>query len=391
MGGDKPVEEKYIEEEKIISLEEVGAIGELGEEFYVASQWRLMWWKFKKHKLAIAGSIALIIFYFIGLFCEFLSPYDPNKRTEKYAFVPPQRVHFHDGERFRLRPFVYGLKLKIDSNTLERKFVEDEGKRYPIYFFVRGDPYKFWGLFDTNVHLFGLKDRKGVMYLLGTDRLGRDMLSRIIYGTRISLTVGLVGVFISLILGLIFGGISGYYGGTVDIAIQRIIEILRSFPSIPLWMALAASLPPHWSPLKVYFGITIILSIIGWTGLARIVRGKLLSLREEDFAVAAKLVGASEARIIARHLLPSFMSHIIVSVTLAIPYMILSETALSFLGIGLRPPVISWGVLLKEAQNIRTVALSPWLMIPVLFVVTAVLSFNFVGDGLRDAADPYSR
>jgi len=270
-------------------------------------------------------------------------------------------------------------------------FQVDTTQRYFIYLLVHGDPYKFWGLFETDIHLFGLKDEQGTMFLLGADRQGRDMLSRILYGARISLSVGLIGVFFSFLLGILIGGISGYTGGVTDVVIQRLIEFIRSIPSIPLWLALSAALPPEWPPLRIYFGITVILSLMGWTTLARVVRGKFMSLREEDFIMAARLSGASELRIITRHLVPSFMSYLIARLTVAVPSMILGETSLSFLGLGLRPPVISWGVLLQEAQNLRSVALAPWLLTPGLFVVVAILSLNFLGDGLRDASDPYVR
>jgi len=356
------------------------------ESFYVASQWQLMWRKLIKHKLAIFGGTILAIFYTIAIFCEFFSSYDIYKRTD-YIYCPPQRIHFFNEKGFHFRPFVYGLKQTMDPETWRRIYIEDKTKKYSIYFFVRGDKYKFWNIFASNIHLFGIKD--GTIFLFGTDKLGRDLFSRNIYATRISLSIGLVGVTLSFVLGAILGGISGYYGGSADMIIQRAIELLISIPSIPLWMGLAAALPPEWSPLKIYFGITIILSVIGWCGLARVVRGKLLELREEDFTMAAKIAGATGGRIIARHLLPSFLSYLIVSLTLSIPGMILGETALSFLGIGLRPPVVSWGVLLQQAQNVRTVVLHPWLLIPGLFVITTVLAFNFLGDGLRDAADPY--
>ena len=360
-----------------------------GEEFFIASQWNLMWWKFKKHKLAILSSFVIILLYLVAAFAEFIAPYDLHKRYIKFVFTPPQRIRlFHEGRINR--PFVYGLNRKVDPETLRKNYSEDKNKIYPIQFLVRGNKYEFWNMFESNLHLFGVGEG-GTLFLLGTDRMGRDVLSRIVYGARISLSIGLVGVFLALILGIILGGASGYYGGMTDNIIQRIIELLRSFPTIPLWLALSAALPAQWPPLRVYFGITVILSLVGWTGLARVVRGKLLSLREEDFTMAARLAGASESRIIGRHLIPAFMSHIIVTMTLAIPYMILAETSLSFLGLGLRPPVTSWGVLLKEAQNVRTIALHPWLMLPVFFVIVTVLAFNFIGDGLRDAADPYSR
>lgn len=358
------------------------------ESFYIASQWQLTWWKFKRHKLAITGGTALIIFYFVTLFFEFFSPYEIQQRYSKYIYARPQRIHFFDEERFHFRPFVYGLKCKIDSITLQRISEENKNKKYPIYFFIRSYKYKLWNLFGTDLHLFGVRD--GTIFLFGTDQLGRDMFSRVIYGTRISLSIGLIGIFLSFVIGLTMGSISGYYGGFADIVIQRIIELFRSIPTIPLWMALAAALPPHWSPIKIYFAITIILSFVGWTGLARVTRGKFLALREEDFIMAARLVGMNEGRIITKHLIPSFFTYIIVSLTLSIPGMILGETSLSFLGLGLRPPVISWGVLLQQAQNVQIVALYPWLLIPLFFVIVTVLAFNFLGDGLRDAADPYT-
>ncbi len=360
------------------------------EDYYVASQWRLMWWKFTRHKPAVASGLLIVLLYLLGVFCEFVSPYDPEARHIKYVFAPPQRIHFFDSRGFHLRPFVYDMKSAIDRETLRKTFREDPSRQFRVRLLARGEKYKLWGLWGGDVHLFGVEG-EGTLFVLGTDRMGRDVLSRVLYGARVSLSIGLIGVLLSLLMGLILGGVSGYYGGAADVVIQRLIELLRSFPSIPLWMALSAALPPHWSPLKVYFGITIILSFVGWTGLARVVRGKLLSLREEEFALAALISGASEMTVIVKHLLPSFLSHIIVSITLSIPQMILAETALSFLGVGLRPPVTSWGVLLQEAQNVRTVALYPWLLLPVLFVIVAVLAFNFLGDGLRDAADPYSR
>ncbi len=358
------------------------------EKLYVASQWQLMWRKFIKHKLAIFGGGVLAVFYIVAIFCEFFSPYDIYKRYTKYIYCPPQRIHFFDEKGdFYFRPFVYGVKRKIDPKTFRRGYIEDKSKKYPIYFLVHGDKYKLWNLFKADIHLFGTK--KGTIFLFGTDNLGRDLFSRNLYAARISLSIGLVGVALSFVLGCVLGGISGYYGGKIDIIIQRMIEFLICIPTIPLWMTLSVTLPRHWSPIKVYFGITIILSVVGWCGLARVVRGKILELREEDFTMAAKIAGSSEGRIIIRHLLPSFLSYLIVNLTLSIPGMILGETSLSFLGLGLRPPVVSWGVLLQQAQNIRTVALHPWLLTPGLFVIITVLAFNFLGDGLRDAADPY--
>jgi peptide/nickel transport system permease protein len=358
------------------------------EKYYIASQWQLMWRKLIKHKLAIFGGTMLAIFYILAIFCEFFAIGDPHKCDISYKYCPPQRIHFFNEEGFCLRPFVYSIKGEIDPAKFRRRYTEDKTKKYPIYFFVHGDKYKLWNLFEADIHLFGTKEEERV-FLFGTDKFGRDLFSRNIYATRISLSIGLIGVAFSFVLGCILGGISGYFGGRADMMIQRIVEFLISIPTIPLWMALSAALPPDWSPLKTYFGITIILSIVGWCGLARVVRGKLLELREEDFAMAAKIAGASEERIITRHLLPSFLSYLIVHLTLAIPYMILGETSLSFLGLGLRPPVVSWGTLLKDAQNIRTIALNSWLLIPGLFVIIVILSFNFLGDGLRDAADPY--
>jgi peptide/nickel transport system permease protein len=364
------------------------------DQIYTASQWTLMWWKFRKHKVALYSSVFVIGLYLIALLAEFLAPYPLEHRDATYAFAPPQRIRVATPEGLS-RPFVYGLKGGRDPITLRKIYAEDKSVRYPVRLFVRGAPYRFWGLIKTDLHLFGIgregASRGGSFYLLGADSLGRDMLSRIIYGARISLTVGMVGVILSFFLGVTMGAVSGFYGGWVDNIIQRAIEVLRSFPSIPLWMALSAALPQSWSPLQIYFGVTVVLSFLGWTGLARVVRGQVLSLREQDFATAALLSGASEWRIMWRHLLPSTSSHVIVSLTLAVPNMILAETALSFLGLGLRPPITSWGVLLKEASNVQAVAQQPWLLTPVIFVILTVLAFNFVGDGLRDAADPYSR
>jgi peptide/nickel transport system permease protein len=362
----------------------------VGEErIFVASQWQLIWWKFRKHKLALGSGIVLIIIYLMSIFCEFLSPYDPAVYDKRYFYAPPQKIGFvMQGKLPRL--VVYRYTIGYNENLL-RIYTPDPAKAYPIRLFPRGNPYKMWGFIKADVHLFGIDDPDGTMFLLGTDRLGRDMLSRVLYGMRISTSIGLVGVFLSFILGILIGGFSGYYGGIFDSVVQRIIEFIICMPQIPLWMGLSAALPPHWPTMRVYFGITIILSLVGWTGLARVVRSKFLSLREEDFVMSARLIGASELRIVMKHMVPSFFSHIIASITMSVPGMILAETALSFLGLGLRPPVISWGVLLHEAQNIKAVALAPWLMIPGLFVVITVLAFNFLGDGLRDAADPYAR
>lgn len=358
--------------------------------YYTASQFQLMWWKFRKHRLALIGTTILAGFVFIAAFAEFLAPYSAVGRTPEYLYGRPQTLHFIDAEgQFHLRPFTYALAARMDPKTFLLETIEDPTTPWPVKFFVSGDKYKFWGLVETDLHLFGVEE--GHLHLLGTDQLGRDILSRLFYATRTSLTIGVVGLFISFFLGLIIGGVSGFFGGWVDDAIQRFIEFIRSIPTLPLWMSLAAALPKEWSPEQVYFTITILLGMLGWTHLARRVRGKLLSLREEDFIVAARIAGSTDTRIIARHMLPSFLSYIIVDLSISFPYMILAETSLSFIGLGLRAPVVSWGVLLQDAQNVAAIALYPWLFTPVAFVIVSVMAFSFVGDGMRDAADPYSR
>ena len=357
------------------------------ERFHLASQWKLMWWKFKLHRVAVVSGIILLVMYGSTLVTEIIAPYSLHTRHTDFIYASPQSIHlFHQG-RF-VGPFVYEQRKTLDMETLRREYPEDTTKPQPLRFFCAGDPYRFWGVVDMSFHVV-CPARDATLFLLGTDRLGRDVLSRILYGARISLTIGLLGIAISFALGLVIGGLAGYYGGWVDMTVQRLIEIIRSFPELPLWMALSAVLPVTWSPILIYFGITGILAMLDWTGLARAVRSKLLALREEDYTTAARLMGARPSRIIGRHLLPGFMSHLIASATLSIPGMILGETALSFLGIGLRPPITSWGVLLNEAQNINVVALYPWLMLPVVPVIIVILAFNFFGDGLRDAADPY--
>lgn len=359
---------------------------------FSASQWVLIWWKFRRHKVAMACGAITIGLYLIALFAEFLAPFPSEKSWQNYTYAPPQRLHIFDRSATgtKLGLFVDGYTVKIEQQALRRVFTIDPNTKIPLKLFVSGEPYKLLWLIPTTIHLIGPADPETPVFLLGADRLGRDMFSRLIYGTRISLSIGLVGVLMSLVLGIVLGGISGYYGGNIDTLIQRLIEFVRSIPTVPLWMGLAAALPKEWGPLQVYFGITMILSLIGWTWMARIVRGKFLSLRSEDFVIAARLDGCNEIRIILRHMVPSFLSLIIATVTLSIPNMIISETALSFLGLGLRPPVVSWGVLLQESQNIRAVATAPWLLVPGLAVVVAVLAINFLGDGLRDASDPYS-
>lgn len=352
-----------------------------------ASARRLMFEKFLRHRIAVASAIVLALLYAIVPTVEWLAPYEQGRRNGDFIHAPPQGVHlFHDG-RF-IGPFVYPYTARFDYETFRRGYVSDRSVPRPLRFLCRGDAYRYFDLIPGDLHLV-CPPEGGTLFLLGTDRLGRDLLSRMIYGARISLIIGLVGVAISFSLGLLFGGIAGYFGGVTDAAVQRLIEVVRSLPELPLWLALSAALPPNWSPLWVFFGITIILGLLDWPGLARAVRAKLLALREEDFVQAAELMGASPARVIGRHLIPNFMSHLIASATLAIPNMILGETALSFLGLGLRPPVTSWGVLLNDAQNLAAVQLYPWLLLPVLPILVTVLAFNFMGDGLRDAADPY--
>ena len=361
------------------------------ESYFLASQRQLIWRKFRRHRLAMFSLMIVIFLYSIAIFAEFYAINDHHQRHVKYAKAPPHTLHFVDEDgNFHLVPFIYEMKQELDMDTLQRNYTEITSKRYPLRFFVQGKPYKLIGLIETNIHLIGV-DEPAVYFPFGTDELGRDLYSRTMHAARISLSIGFMGVVISFGLGCLIGGISGYFGGTVDLVIQRIIEFIISIPQIPLWMALAAALPPEWSSTQVYFGITVVLAMVGWTTLARAVRGKLLELREADFVMAARISNMGDIDIIVKHLLPSFASFLIVVLSLSVPGMILAETALSFLQIGIRPPAVSWGVLLQDAQNVRSLSQSPWMLIPGLFVIVTVLAFNFLGDGLRDAADPYKQ
>lgn len=360
----------------------------------VASQWQLVWWAFKRHRLAMVGLVVTIALYIVALLPGFFAVNDPSQQSVRSAFHPPQALHLIDDGAdgsWSIKPYIHPYVLSRDPKTLASIYKEDATRKVYLSMFGQGYEYSVLGLFTSKTHLFASQEARQPLFFFGADRLGRCVFSRIMVGTQISLSVGLLGVFLALSIGIVLGGISGYYGGRTDFAIQRVIELVLSLPTIPIWLALAAALPQDWPATLNYFMITVILSLTGWAQLARVVRGRFLSLRTEEFVTAARLDGASEGRIIFRHMLPSFASHIIASVSLAIPAMILAETALSFLGLGLQPPTISWGVLLREAQNIRSIATAPWLFAPGAAVVLAVIALNFLGDGLRDASDPYNK
>ena len=359
------------------------------ERIAVATQRQLIWWRFKRHKLALISAWVLAAMYAVVIFADFLASADPQASNGDYSLMAPQHVHVFSG--WSVQPHLHPVVGARDPNTFERVYHVDESKDIGVHFFVHGYKYKLFGLIPTDIHLFGVTGRANAnsLHILGTDEEGRDVYSRLLLATRTSLTIGLVGVLLSLVIGMVLGGISGYYGGLIDTVIQRSIEIIRSIPTIPLWLGLAAAMPRDWSVIKVYFFITLIISLIGWTELARVVRGRVLQIRHEDFVTAAEFSGARPRRVILKHMLPLFTSHIIASTTLALPSMIIAETSLSFLRLGLRPPAVSWGVMLQQAQNIQSIALTPWMLTPVIPVVIATLAFNFVGDGLRDAADPY--
>ena len=353
------------------------------------SQWDLIGLKFRRNKIAVVALVVLSIIILMMVFASFLSPYPIGQKNQSWVYTPPMGVRIMYEGRLT-RPFVYGFNVKVDPKTFLRIYTVDTTKRYEIRYFVHGAEWSFYGLFKTDRRLFGV-DAPGLIFLLGSDRFGQDMWSRILAGTQVTLSVGLIGVIISVVLGAVLGTLSGYYGGKVDMILQRLIEFLQSFPNIPLWLTLAAALPPTWSSLRIYFGIVTILAFLGWTGMAREVRGKVLTMRGAEYTMAAKAAGASNWYIILRHMLPNALSHIIVVATLAVPAMILGESSLSFLGLGIQPPMTSLGVLLQEAQNVRSIANYPWLFTPALVIVVSILAFNFLGDGLRDAADPYSQ
>ncbi|NOK59908.1 MAG: ABC transporter permease subunit [Chloroflexi bacterium AL-W] len=360
------------------------------QQVATASQFQLIWWRFRKNRVAVFCAFVVAMYYLVAIFADFIAPHDPNTNRSDLTYAPPQSIQIFDQDGNLTRPHVLGYTMEVNLETYRREFMPDPEQRHNLGLFVRGEPYMLWGIIETDRRLFGVTNPEASAYILGGDRLGRDMLSRLIHGTRISMSISLIGIFLSLIVGVTLGGISGYYAGNVDMVIQRFMEFIDSIPKIPILMGLSAAIPLTWPPLAVFLAITVILSLVGWIGMARVVRGRFLSLREEDFVMAARVAGANERRVMFRHMLPSFYSHIIAALTLSIPGAIIGETALSFLGLGLKPPLISFGVLLQEAQNVHTVALAPWLIAPAGVMIVLVLAFNYLGDGLRDAADPYA-
>lgn len=372
------------------SINERALVAEQGPEGRIESQWARVWRNFRRNRLAKVGGAITIIFIVLSVFAPFFSPYDYTKPTFRAAYVPPQRIRFIDAEgNFHWRPFVYKLKTGMDPETWERVYLEDTSKRFSIKFFVRGWEYTLIPGVKSNLHLFGVEDG-GTIHLLGTDKMGRDLLSRIFFGGRVSLLIALSGALVSAVVGSIIGATSGYYGGKVDMLIQRLIELLQSFPQLPLWMALSVAIPPDWPPMGIAVGVILMFSLLSWTWLAREVRGKVLSYRDQEFVVAARGIGAKTPYVIIRHVLPNVLSHIIVVMTINIPELILAESSLSFLGLGIQPPMVSWGVLLNDATNLEAIGMYPWLLVPGFVILVVVLGFNFLGDGLRDAVDPFS-
>ncbi|MCD6291154.1 MAG: ABC transporter permease [Anaerolineae bacterium] len=350
----------------------------------------LVWQRFKKSKAAIVGGLMVLALAVLAAMADFFTPVDPSVLDMKASFTPPSRIHFIDADgHFHLRPFVYNLTIELDPKTYQPIWTEDTSQRYEIKFFVKSWEYKLFGIIPTRLHLFGV-DEGGTIYLLGTDKMGRDLWGRSCLAGRVSLTMGLFATFISISVGSVLGVVSGYYGGWIDTLLQRFVEFMNSFPQLPLWMALTAVIPKTWGSGTIFMMMAVIFALLSWTVLAREVRGKAMAFRETDFILAAKEMGASDLRIIFVHLYPNCLSHVIVVLTLMIPQIILAEAFLSFLGLGIQEPLVSWGFLMKNAQNLQTLGVHPWIMSPVVFIIIAVLGFNFLGDGLRDAADPYS-
>jgi len=381
-------ESRFLDREQVF-IDQMEAL-ESSEEFEFLTVNQLMKLKFKKNKAAVISLYVLAVFYFVIIFAEFFAPYEFNTRIPNMGYAPPQTIHIRDSQgRFRL-PFTYGLEQERNMETYLYDYVEDTSQIYPLKFFVKGHPYKLLGLIETDIHFLGV-DEGGTLLLLGTDQLGRDMFSRVLVGGRISLTVGLIGVVLTIVLGSFLGTVSGYYGGWVDNVIQRIAELLRAFPTLPLWMTLTTALPREWPSHYIYFGIVTVLAVIGWTGLAREIRGKVMAFRNTDFVLAAEAQGASTLRIIFLYMIPNMVSHIMVIATLSIPGMILGESSLSYLGLGIQPPMTSWGLMMAQAQKVEVMKNYPWLMLPGVFLFVVVLAFNFLGDGLRDAVDPFAQ